>query len=222
MPASLAGGRRGDWMIAAWLAAALLVSAFAWPAATAAQATLPPACRTDCAAPFGTVLGTAPGGVPAYSNCSAKCFVPAPNRAGGTYTGIRWQCVEFARRWLLENRGVVYGDVDTAADLWGKVDTVTRVADARQFRLRAYVNGSAEPPRPGDLLVYASEYLGTGHVAVVTEVDRDAGTVAVAEQNFRNEPWPADYARRIALVQRDGAYWLLDAYLLGWKRVVND
>jgi glutathionylspermidine amidase/synthetase len=129
--------------------------------------------------------------------------------------------VEFARRWLLANHGVVYGDVDTAADIWNKIQSVTRLADGKTFPLQAHLNGSTESPQVGDLLIYVKEYLNTGHVAVVTEVDRNAGIIKVAEQNFLNQQWPANYARRIALVHKDGKYWLLDAYLLGWKRVVS-
>jgi hypothetical protein len=41
--------------------------------------------------------------------------------------------------------------------------------------------------------------------------------VEVSEQNFNNEYWPDDYARKIMLVRKGGNYWLLDGYLLGWK-----
>lgn len=183
------------------------------------EAVLPLSCRSDCVTPFGALLGVSPDRVSAYSNCSAKCFVPAPNKEHGTFTGIKWQCVEFARRWLLNNKGVVYGDVDTASDLWGKITAVTRVADGAQIPLQAYLNGSADAPQPGDLLIYAKELLNTGHVAVITEVDEASGIIRVAEQNFFNKPWSANYAREITWVRKDGQYWLLDPYLLGWKRV---
>ena len=179
---------------------------------------LPAACQTDCATPYAQVLGTAPGNVAAYSNCNASCVVFAPNKQNGTYTGIQWQCVEFARRWLLENKGVVYGDVDTASDIWAKIDVVTRVTDTKQFPIRAYVNGSTEGPRAGDLLIYGKEYLNTGHVAVITEVDRGAGVLKLAEQNFANRRWRGDYARQVEFIHNNGHYWVLDAYVLGWKR----
>jgi hypothetical protein len=182
---------------------------------------LPESCQTECVTPYGQVLGTAPGNVPAYSNCNSRCVVFFPNKEKTIYTGIKWQCVEFARRWLLDNRGVVYGDVDTASDIWNKIPFVTRVADGRQFPLQPYLNGSSEAPQVGDLLIYAREYLNTGHVAVVIEVDLKSGIIKVAEQNFLNRQWPANYARQIDVIFKDGKYWLLDPYLLGWKRVVN-
>jgi glutathionylspermidine amidase/synthetase len=207
--------------ISAALAFVLNACAVLDPGKDIAATALPEACQSDCVTPYGQVLGAAPGTVTAYSNCNAKCVVVSPNKENGTYTGIKWQCVEFARRWLLDNQGVVYGDVDTAADIWNKIQSVTRVADNRQFPLQPYLNGSPEPPQVGDLLIYAKEYLNTGHVAVVTEVDLKVGVIRVAEQNFLNQKWPANtYARQIDTVRRDGKYWVLDAYLLGWKRAV--
>jgi glutathionylspermidine amidase/synthetase len=185
---------------------------------TAKTAALPQSCRTDCVTPYGEILGVASGDVPTYSNCNAKCVVREPNRVNGTYTGIKWQCVEFARRWLLDNKGAVFGDVDTAADLW-EIGFFTRVSDGTQLALLTFLNGSFRAPQVGDLLIYTKEYLNTGHVAVVTDVDLEAGFVEVAEQNFLNQKWPEDYARRIDFVHKDNRYWILDQYLLGWKRM---
>lgn len=186
------------------------------------QNALPEACRTNCVTPYSQVLGMASGDVTAYSNCNARCVIFTPNTQGSIYTGIKWQCVEFARRWLLVNMGVVYGDVNTASDIWSKIEYVTRVADERPIPLRAYENGSAEAPKIGDLLIYSREYLNTGHVAVITDVDLQRGVLKVAEQNYLNEAWPANYARQIDVVSKSGRYWVLDAYLLGWKRVAQE
>lgn len=186
--------------------------------ADAAPQNIPEACQTHCASPYGQVLGTV-NQVTAYSNCNAQCVVRSPNYDQGTYTGIKWQCVEFARRWLLTQTGVVYGDVDTASDIW-KLTTVTRPADNHTLPFETYTNGSHTAPQVGDLLIYAKEFLNTGHVAVITHVDLEEGEVRVAEQNFANLPWTADYARTISLVKQADNYWILDAYLLGWKHVV--
>ena len=181
---------------------------------------LPAACTTHCTAPYGTVLGVGLGNVPAYSNCNAGCVVFAPNKNDGTYTGIKWQCVEYARRWLLVNKGVVYGDVDVAADIWA-LDFVTRIKDDAKLKMLTYPNGNATQPKVGDLLIYAKAYLKTGHVAVISKIDPKAHTLQVIEQNYNNTKWADGYARSISYVQQDKKYWLLDSYLLGWKRVTN-
>ena len=68
--------------------------------------------------PFGSLLGYAPGGVAIYSSdyntADEKEF---PNDAafrsyvGREYMGYKWQCVEFARRYLYLNHGMVFADV---------------------------------------------------------------------------------------------------------------
>ncbi len=203
--------------LAALLALAPLVGAAdAVPPAT--ERARPAACAVDCVSRYGEVLGTADPGVPAYSNCGSACVSFEPHLRDGRFLGMKWQCVEYARRWLFTAKGAVFGDVDVAADVWRRVDALTRVADGGRIPLTAHPNGSPSPPGPGDLLVYGDEFLGTGHLAVVLRADPAGGSVDVAEQNFDNRPWPGDYARRIDLVERGGRFWLMDAYLIGWKR----
>ena len=191
-------------------------------ATTSSDKPLPTACSTQCLSKYGEVLGTGLGKVPAYSNCNAGCVVFSPNffpdKKSGTYTGIKWQCVEYARRWLLINKGVVYGDVDIAADIWG-LDFVTRVKDKTKFKLLSFVNGDTNQPKVGDLLIYAKAYLKTGHVAVISKIDSKAQLIDVMEQNFKNTKWQGDHARSIPYIIRNKSFWILDPYLLGWKRV---
>jgi len=188
---------------------------------SAKEKPLPAACQTNCTAPFGDVLGIGAGDVPAYSNCNADCVFFSPNKKQGTYTGIKWQCVEYARRWLFRNKGVVYGDVDIAADIWA-INYVTRVKDDKKIDMITYPNGNEKAPQIGDLIVYAKAYLKTGHIAVISGIDNKTQQLKVIEQNYNNTKWPADdYARKIPFIKQDNKYWVLDAYILGWKRVVK-
>ena len=181
---------------------------------------LPQACRQECASPYGDVLGRSPRGVTAYSNCASGCVVFQPNHHEGTYTGIKWQCVEYARRWLLANKGVVYGDVDYAIDIWDKIDHYRHVATDRKIPVSNFPNGSGMPPQVGDLLIYAKVMFGgTGHVAVVTDVDLERGTIRVGEQNFTNQTWSGQHARQLDVIKKGNSYWILDSYLVGWKRM---
>ncbi len=198
------------------VALCLACCGLAWAGTATANGGLPAACRTRCISPFGTVLGVA-GGVPAHSNCSAQCVDLKPVKVNGVYTGIKWQCVEYARRWLLRHEGAVFADVDVAADIWNKIDHLERVDHKGVIPLQNYPNGSSHPPSAGDLLIYARAYLGTGHVAVVTDVNLPAHAIKVAEQNYFNRKYPGDYARKIALIEKNHRYWVLDSYVLGWK-----
>jgi hypothetical protein len=198
----------------------LFASAFNSAFADNAFKELPVACQTDCKSPYGKMLGKSPRGIEAYSNCQSGCVIFEPNKWNGIYTGIKWQCVEYARRWLLVNTGAVYGDVDIAADIWDKIDHLTDVKTKKPIPLETHLNGSTEAPEIGDLLIYAKAFNGTGHVAVVTGIDISNGLVDVSEQNFQNKTWAADYARKITLIKDGENYWLLDRYLLGWKHAI--
>lgn len=188
----------------------------AFAANAAPTGDLPQACRTHCVTPFGTVLGEADG-VPAYSNCSAKCVDRKPAKTNGVYTGIKWQCVEYARRWLLKRDDAVFASVDVAADIWNKIHHLERVGHKGIIPLKNYPNGSARPPSVGDLLIYARAYLGTGHVAVITGVNLTSHAITVAEQNYLNKKYSGNYARKIVLIEKNHRYWVLDPYVLGWK-----
>ena len=71
-------------------------------------------------------------------------------------------------------------------------------------------------------LIYGKEYLGTGHVAVVVDINEQKSVVQVVEQNYSNLNWGNNFARNISYVNKSEQYWLLDAHLIGWKRVFID
>ena len=179
------------------------------------------ACSTQCVTPYGELLGSSSADVPAYSNCSSQCVSRDPNQINDTYTGMEWQCVEYARRWLFRTEGLVFESVDVAADIWDGITYLVDTSSNDKRNLRNLPNGSAESPRRGDLLIWSSEFLGTGHIAVVARVDHEQGFVEVVEQNFLNQKWPGKYARRIPMQQRQGGVWLDDELLVGWKRLVD-
>ena len=181
----------------------------------------PVLCHSNCIQPYGAVLGVSSQEVKAYSNCQSQCVNAESSMVDGVYTGIKWQCVEYARRWLLIHKSAVYGDVETAADIWHEVDHLTHVNTNKKIPLESYVNGSKHSPKVGDLLIYARVFYNTGHVAVITNIDFEKGVIEVGEQNYSNDLWPADYARTIQFIQNGENFWLLDGYLIGWKQIVD-
>jgi len=179
--------------------------------------------------PFGATIGIAAGGVPAYSSDYDQVDPQQyPNRhafrnyVDGVYTGYKWQCVEFARRWLLINCGYVFDDVAMAYDIF-RLPHVTVVATDEKLPLRAFRNGARRRPKPGALLIWkeGGMFELTGHVAVITAVTDTY--VRVAEQNVTHHPWNegADWSRELAAhVGEDGSYWIRCSYhdgeILGW------
>lgn len=185
--------------------------------------------------PFGTLLGYAPGKVAAYSSdYETANAADYPNRSAfrsyydGIYMGYKWQCVEFARRWMYLNFGYIFDDVAMAYDIFA-LRTVRDVHANTLLPLQAFANGSKRHPQAGSLLIWQAggEFETTGHVAVITEVN--AHYVRIAEQNVGHKPWPDghDYARQLnAKVSSDGEYWLTCSYgdgeILGWMTQTDD
>jgi len=177
----------------------------------------------------------APGGVPAYSSDYASVDSKElssrsayRSHLDGLYLGYKWQCVEFARRWLYVNKGYIFDDVAMAYEIFG-LRSVRRVSDRHLLPYQAFANGSRRHPEPGCLIIWAEggEFEGTGHVAVAVEVTEDY--VRVAEQNVGHRRWQegCNWAREIgAEVTEDGEFWLEcsfgDAEILGWMIQTDD
>jgi glutathionylspermidine amidase/synthetase len=202
---------------------------------TDANGTPPPQCQTDCVTTYGQILGVN-NGVEARSNCSDLCINPTPvmtpagDEPNPVYTGIGWQCVEYARRWLLHNHGLVFGSVDTAADMWNQVSSLTSPDQTVSRPVRRVENGSTAAPVVGDLIIYAAQAdvsaLRFGHVAVVVGVDQSS--VKLAEQNWTNRTWAQEgFSRSLTLVDNgEGTVELTDpsaehARILGWLTFEN-
>jgi glutathionylspermidine amidase/synthetase len=143
---------------------------------------------------FGTILGYLDG-VAIYSNVKSS----VSNKVFSSY-GVPYQCVEFARRWLVQSKGYTFSSVPNAIDMW-KLQHVTSVHDGSTLPIRAIPNGGIIP-QYGNFLIWKNEgeYQPTGHVAVIMSVEHDH--VDIAEQNINNT-WTG-YSRRLPLRVNDG------------------
>jgi len=171
-------------------------------------------------APFDHVTGYASSNVPAYSNRDDNHFSSgSPHFLYGIYTGAKWQCVEYARRWLFIRKGCIFNDVPGAADIWN-LRTVQRVVDRQCFGLTRHPNGSPFPPQNESLLIYARAGgdMSSGHVSVI--VDVSSNFIRVAEQNYYPYYWKGNFARQITYTRRNGLYYIEDNYpIIGWITV---
>ncbi len=152
------------------------------------------------AEPFGTNLGSFDG-VIAYSNCSNYC-VSCNNYCNdlnyaedSTYIGVKWQCVEYVRRYYYE----VF-DIDLASKHRG--DAKTFYDHATDMGLNGYPNGGTFPPQVGDILVSEGTDANVGHVAIVRSVTDNQ--VCTIQQNFSNDS--RDINRCLTLNVSNGSY----------------
>jgi hypothetical protein len=104
----------------------------------------PETCKQDCVSLFGEKLGATNHGIESFSNCKPTCVYAKPEFVNKEYAGIEWQCVEFARRWLMREKGFTFPSVDVAADLWNKVKHLESVATKAVRPLEKHSNGEKE------------------------------------------------------------------------------
>ncbi|CAF3894095.1 unnamed protein product [Adineta steineri] len=172
--------------------------------------------------PFNEIEGTASSNVHSYSNKYSNGSRRGRHYHHGIFTGYQWQCVEFARRWLLIRKSCTFQDIPCACNIWADVPHIERVIDGRSFRLHPIPNGSPEPPKKDSLLIYArNQKMPYGHVAILTDVTSDY--VYIAEQNNLYNYWPGDYARRQPLRFHNGNYYIDDEDpIYGWMEIENN
>jgi len=154
--------------------------------------------KVDAAEPFGTSLGNF-NGIIAYSNCSTSCTACNNNCSSynyandGKYLGIKWQCVEFVRRYYY----LIYG-LDLASSYRG--DAKYWYDNASTMGLDKYPNGSSKAPQIGDILVSNGDQYG--HIAIIKSVSNNQ--VCTIQQNFSNNT--NDVNRCLSLTISNGSY----------------
>lgn len=170
---------------------------------------------------YDQVLGIASSNVPAYSNGDDDYFSAERHFFYGIFTGFKWQCVEYARRWLLLRKTCTFRSIGSAGDIWHELTYIERVTDGKQFPLKAHANGSSQVPKKDSFLIYPRcRALPFGHIAIITEVGDNY--IRIAEQNYRFHRWSGNYARQIPMVFKNGGYHLKDHYnISGWMEIIG-
>jgi len=147
--------------------------------------------RDDDALPVGSF-----NGVTAYSN-----GYPVPNFISNVYnyqtginTGMEWQCVEYVNRYYYNVYGMnIRIEGQNANEYYG---------NAAQMGLVSYKNGGTTAPQVGDILCFAGNSDGSGHVAIIRAVTDS--WVTVIQQNWTEDDEDAHYP--FAVTVSNGAY----------------
>lgn len=152
-------------------------------------------------------------GVYVYYNGSVGSTYGRNTAPDGYNIGLKYQCVEFVKRYYYE----YYGHKMT--DSYGHAVSFfdPNVADGQVNKRRGltqYKNGGAVKPRRGDLVVYSGTVFNPyGHVAIVAGAT--AGSITIIQQN----PGPGASSREtFGLSQKDGKWTVDNGRILGWLR----
>lgn len=166
--------------------------------------------------PFGTALGTYQG-VTSFSNGHDQYYSRQQNFYKEHYTGIKYQCVEYARRWLQQSKNLTFHNVPHAADVW-KLHYFENLDTSLLSPVLSIANGAKSLPTIDSFLIWQRSALCPfGHIAVITEVDLVKKTIRIAEQNINNNYWPGDYSRELLMECIEGKYWIRDfEQPIGW------
>jgi len=211
---------------------------------------IPSGCGQGCYTAYNSELGSN-NGVKGFSNCNdATCsnnedvsFTKEQTGfARDVYLGVKWQCVEYARRWLAFNKNAAFASVGRAFQIFDMTEVMDLTTTNKNLPFASYKNKNDEAPKFGDLIIYAkASDSPAGHVGVIVNVNTQDGYFDVAEQNYNNRKWkdPDNYARRLKILQCDGKFVLSDLNytkkftltaddcstaintIIGWKRVLE-
>ena len=133
--------------------------------------------------------------------------------ADGYNLGIKYQCVEFVKRYYYERLHHKMADSHgNAKDFFNP--SLPDGARNLQRDLLQFVNGSQTRPKPNDLLVFGPWLLNRyGHVAIISAVSDTE--IEIVQQN----PGPFSPSReRIPLQSDNGHHRLQNGRVLGWLR----
>ena len=187
--------------------------------------------KTACVTTFGKKLGYLKN-VPAFSNCNNSFKSDLSNfinyKNENVFSGMQWQCVEYARRYLITKLGVTFSSVNGAEDVFA-LKTVESIQDGKKYKFKTYKNNfdckrSNNMPKVNDVIIWARNKNDTpyGHIAVILKIEGDK--IYIGEQNWSNDAWtrspPHSYSRILTFKTNNNRCSIIDGNytILGWKR----
>lgn len=152
-------------------------------------------------------------GVVVYYNGNVGNVWGRNTAADGYNIGLKYQCVEFAKRYYYEylHHKMPY-DRGHAKDFFrtGLADGVVN----SERNLRQYTNGSKSKPQPDDMIVFGGTVFNRyGHIAIISSVSDSE--IEIIQQN----PGPSAESRVVYPLLFRNKRWTVDNdRVLGWLR----
>ena len=132
----------------------------------------------------------------------------------GYNLGIKYQCVEFIKRYYYQH--FHHKMPDTFGHAKSFFNPAINDGELNTARgLIQFHNGSQQAPQPEDIIVFAPwAFNPYGHVAIISKVD--AGQIEIIQQN----PGPFGHSREtLALENKEGHWVIQHSRALGWLRL---
>lgn len=152
-------------------------------------------------------------GIYVYYNDSVEHVLDRNTTADGYNIGLRYQCVEFVKRYYYDHLNhKMPNSYGHAKDFYVKgLADGTWVEDRGLYQ---YNNLSSAMPQINDLVVYdATRFNKYGHVAIISKVTET--TVEIIQQN----PGPVGPSRETYKLNKDKGKWRIEHdKILGWLR----
>lgn len=131
--------------------------------------------------------------------------------ADGYNIGLKWQCVEFVKRYYYEHLNhKMPNSYGHAKDFFNP-----KLADGimnKDRNLVQFTNGSVSKPKVNDLAIFKGNVFNPyGHVAIISKVEDDE--IEIVQQNVGK-----DSRETIKLSFKNGKWKIKDSLLVGWLR----
>lgn len=124
------------------------------------------------------------------------------------YTGIKWECVEYIRRFLIENYQLTFENVKNALDMISLTHFYSIIDDSKiPIYFIPYSLHNILSIRKHDIIIFS--YKDTGHVALVTKPLNKRNRIEIVEQNWEKKWESKNYSRTINVY---------DPTIIGWLR----
>jgi hypothetical protein len=182
--------------------------------------------------PFGNIIGKDFYGITAYS-CHTKDNNEIRNEKSyifkNIFSGIKWECVEFIRRWMIIRYSITFQELDNAYSIFDlPYIRFTNLITGENIPYIKYNNGSIGNllPNKGSIIIW--DKFGEhpyGHCAVVSQLDNSF--IYISEQNWHNKKWQNFYSRKIQYkIGMGNSITLIDnnefnVPILGWISLEN-
>lgn len=147
-------------------------------------------------------------GVSIYYNGNISHTAGRNRTKDGYNLGLKWQCVEFVKRYYYEvfdhKMPNSYGH---AKDFF---DPVIGTGWNTERNMMQYTNGASRPPQKKDIVVFGPEENNPfGHIGIISNIENNE--IELAQQN-----WGRTSRMTLPLVENNGKYLIEHPYIMGW------